>query len=372
MKLRCSKLPLGFKCPGSIRGNVDTETLVEMSYEGGALGSAVHEVLAAMVEHPTGEYPDPRPIALKHGVESEETSRLVTYGVHAWKAIAQYYPNPVSEQDLVYEGEGFVLTGHLDVVSIGDGWANFADWKSGYRQPDYYAQIMGYARLIFAQDPSFATVKGSLVWLRDWSQETVLITREDADAWERELIAQVVNWNGTYRAGEHCQYCPRFTSCPARQALVRSAVEEIGLMSPGGIVPADAMPAIVQMYREGKLSIVKGLLGQIDEMIRSYIQAVGPIDLGNGRELAMVPENRDTILPLQAWPIISERLTNEELAPCIKIGKTALLDAIGEKAGKGKGKAKAALMEELTEAKAVTQSTIYKLKERKIDPTKEG
>lgn len=364
MKLRCSRLPLAFKCPGSLRSE-DGEIRVEIAHEGGALGSAVHEILASMVEHPSGEHPDPRPVAMKYGVDAEDLSRLVSYGAHAWKAIAQYYPNAISEQDIVYETEDFTLTGHLDVVAIGDGWANFADWKSGYKQPDYYAQIMGYARLLFAQD-TFTQVKGTLIWLRDWSQETVLITREDAEAWERELVAQVVNWDGTYRAGEHCQFCPRFTSCPARQALVRSALVEIADEDEANIITGASLPHIVQMYRDGKLSIVKGLLKQIDDLIHAHIAATGPIDLGNGRELALVPENRDTIEPLKAWPVLTQYLDTDELAGCVKIGKTALLDAIGDKASKGqKAKAKAQVMSELEAANAVTKTEITKLRERK-------
>ena len=369
LALRCSKLPLAFACPGSQRhGGTYGEIRIQTANEYAALGSAIHEVLASVVLSPTLESPDLRVVALKYKVDADELNRLVNYGLHAWRALAQYYPEPVTEQDVEFSTPSFALTGHFDVGSRGADWANILDWKSGYKQPDYYHQLMGYAWLVVSNFPEVTTVRATTVWLRDWSQETLVVTAEDLGKWEESLVARVVHWDGTYTAGAHCQYCPRFSTCPARQALVQSALTEIDASAPGGIVPAAAMPVIVQMYREGKLAVVKGLLTQIEEMIRGYISAVGPIDLGNGRELALVGENRDTIHPLPAWPILSEVLTNEELAPAIKIGKTAILAAVADKAPKGqKAKVKAALMAELEAAGAVSKQTIYKMRERKIE-----
>lgn len=375
MKLRCSKLPLAFKCPASVYGDSD-DILIEFAHEGGAMGSAVHAVLETLVRAGTFEVPDVRPVSLKFGVESEELTRLSTYGLHAWKALAQYFPSPQTEVEL----EDDDLSGHIDVLSLGEDWANLADWKSSYKQPDYYDQIMGYAKLVFSNYPQVVQVKATLIWLRDWSQDTILITRDDVEAWVTTLQNRVFLWDGKYTAGAHCEYCPRFSTCPARQALVRSALAEIGAYD-SRAVSADAdgviavkvlteaaLPSIVQMYREGKLSIVKGLLKQIDDLIHTHIAATGPIDLGNGRELALVPENRDTIEPLKAWPVLTQYLETEELAGCVKIGKTAMLDAIGDKAGKGqKAKAKAQVMAELESANAVTKTEIMKLRERKIE-----
>lgn len=366
MKLRCSKLPLAFACPGSIRPEPG-EILIDHANEYAALGSAVHEVLAGMVMASNGDGPDTRAVAMKYGADPDELARLVGYGLHAWRALAQYYPDPETEIDMEYSGEGFLLAGHIDLGSPGEDWVNFLDWKSGFKRADYFHQLMGYARLSTAFFPNVKTVRATVVWLRDWSQDTMLVTAVDVAKWEEELIARVVHWDGIYSAGAHCQYCPRFSSCPARQALVQSALVEIGAEGPA-VSPA-AMPEIVRMYREGKLSVVQGLLDQIDHIIRDYIQAVGPIDLGNGRELALVGERRDTIDPLKAWAVMSEHLTNDELAPCLKVSKTALLDAVADLAGKGqKGKAKAALMEELTAAGAVNSKIIWKRRERKIEP----
>lgn len=376
MKLRCSTLPLAFACPGSIRP-AEGEVLIETANEGAPLGSAVHEVLAQLVTSPEGEYPDVRPFAMKHGTDADDLGRLVSYGSHAWRALAEYYPNPLTEQGLRYETPAFTLTGHLDLLSMADAWANFLDWKSGYKQPDYYHQFMGYALLLLAKYPHLAEIRATVVWLRDWSRDTMLVTPEDVGAWEDALNERVVHWNGTYTSGPHCQWCPRFAACPARQALVRSAIAEATGEGLGTLMhanyPVDLRPAFAAFYTSGKLQLAKQLLDRLDSLIRADIQANGALDLGNGRELALVPEPRDTIDPVKAWPVLSEHLTNEELAPAIKIGKTALLDAVGAKAGRGqKARAKAALMEELKAAEAVSTKTIHKLTERKKEESHAG
>ena len=363
LKIRASSAPLAFLCPGSLR-SVEGEVRVSMSSEPARRGSGIHFMLSRMVNQSSEEGESAKTVSLKYGVDEEELSRLVSYGQHAWTALAEYFPNPVTEQELKCSTDDFELTGHIDLISMGDGWANFLDYKSGWKQPDYFDQMMAYCLLIFETYPEVQEVRATLVWLREWTRDTVLITRKDAEEWVAEFLNEVVYWNGLYSAGSHCSFCPRFTTCPARQALVRSAVQDIE-----AIETEPTILSAVTLYREGKLSVMKRILTQVETMIRAHLEAVGPIDLGNGRELALVPEPRDKIEPLAAWPIISEALTNEELAPAIKIGKTALLDAVADKAPRGrKGKVKAELMEALKAAEAVVSDTIWKQVERKIEP----
>ncbi len=362
MKMRCSSLPLAFACPGSLRAE-EGELRVVMAYEGGALGSAVHAALATLLTDPEDEI-DPRVYAMQHGADADEVGRLIAYGTHAWRALREYFPNPIIEAGMQIVQTDFELTGHPDVLSLGPTWANFLDWKSGYKQADYFHQLMGYSCLIFETHPEVEEVRATVVWLREWTKDTTLVTRRDAEDWMVRFLNEVVYWNGVYSAGSHCSFCSRFTTCPARQALVKSAVSEIEAI--------EAEPNItdaVRLYREGKLSVMKRILSQVETMIRAHLEAAGPIDLGNGRELALAPEPRDKIDALKAWPVVSEALTNEELAPAIKILKTALLDAVADKAPRGrKAKDKTAMMEALKAAGAVATETIFRQVERKIEP----
>ena len=364
--IRASSLPLAFACAGSIHP-APGELQIQQSNEGAALGSAVHEVLAQMVTD--GELPDVRPSALKWGCDVDELGRLSRFGAQAWREIQHAFPNPLTEQELT-AGE---LSGHIDLLSLrlSDGRANIADWKSGYKQSDYYHQVMAYATLVMENFPDVQAVFLTIIWLRDREVETFRATREGVAEWNGELQRKVLKWDGvSYSAGEHCQWCPRFATCPARHALVKSAVEEA---TGGGLAsvmhadyPVDIRPAFVAFYTSGKFQLAKQLLKRLDDLIRAEIEVRGPLDLGNGRELALVAEPRDTIDPLKGWPVFLQYLTQEQLAPAVKIGKTALLDAVGATVAKGKGKIKEQIMSELKAVDAVAKKDIFKLRERPI------
>jgi hypothetical protein len=368
MNLRCSALPLAFKCGGSLRP-AEGEVLIDPIEEGGQLGSAVHEALAHLVG--TGELPDVRPLALKYEVDSDEVGRLTFYGNLAWQQLRSAFPDPMTEQEVKIEIESdWILSGHIDVLSFSPEVAALVDWKSGYKQSDFYHQLMGYADLLFLVS-GVQSVRCSIVWLREHMIETFTLIRPDSATWSLSLAREVLAWDGVYHPGEHCTLCRRFSSCPARIAMARAAIEEVGGPPLTDLLDVQEirvhMPAVATLYRTGKIALAKEVLDRINNLVRIYIKTVGPIPLDATTELALVEEPRDTIDPLKAWPIISKYLTDVEFAPAVKIGKTALLDAISAKAPKGqKGKAKTQLMEELKAAWAVTQTPIYKLKAQPI------
>src|SRR3990167_8363336 len=366
MNLRCSALPLAFKCGGSLRP-AEGEVLIDPIEEGGQLGSAVHEALAHLVS--TNTLLDVRPLALKYEADPDEVGRLTYYGNLAWQQLRHAFPDPMVEQEVTVEGEQ-PISGHIDVLSFTPEIAALVDWKSGYRQTDFYNQLMGYAHLLFRVS-GVQTVRCSIVWLREQTIETFTVSRAEITSWAESLDQQVVNWDGVYHPGDHCTYCRRFSSCPARIAMARAAIEEVGGPQLTDLLDVQDiqrhLPAVATLYRTGKIAVAKQVLKKIDEMIRAHIEAVGPIPLSDTVELALVEEPRDQIDPLKAWPIITKYLTDVEFAPAVKIGKTALLDAIALKAPRGKkAGAKTQLMEELKAAWAVSQTPIYKLKTQPI------
>lgn len=367
--IRCSRLPLAFHCPGSIRRDQD-ETLIEVvDGDAGPLGSAVHEALASLVLEEDPHVPDLRPIAVKYGVDDKEVGRLVWYGFEAWRELRPAFPDPFTELELDSETPEFSLTGHPDLVSVQGDLLAYADWKSGYRQADFYPQLMGYGSLLLSNFPDAKKIRATLVWLRDHSMQTFSLSREEVVAWETTLAQEVVRWDGMYHAGSHCQWCPRFSSCPARKAIVRSAVEETSgdaLLKLLDTAPREVlMPQLAAFWRSGKLALAEQIITRCKDLLKADVSVHGPIDLGNGRELALVPVPRDEIKPLEAWPILGKYLTDTELAGAVKIGKTAMLTAVSDKAPKGKKKAaKDQVMAELEAANAVEKGGYDRMMER--------
>ena len=87
-----------------------------------------------------------------------------------------------------------------------------------------------------------------------------------------------------------------------------------------------------------KIKMLQRFLEAAERNARMEIGHRGEVDDGDGGLIHMVPTkgNRE-IAPLAAWPILSARLTDSEMAGVVEIGVGRLEDAIKAKAPRGKG-----------------------------------
>ena len=134
-------------------------------------------------------------------------------------------------------------------------------------------------------------------------------------------------------------------TCPAITAMARSAVE---MFAPGKVFTLTTCtgPELAEFFRRVKL--LQGLLKDAESAARLEISGRGEVDDGAGGVIHFVPTagNRE-IDPLAAWPILTAKLTDEEMATVVDIGVGKMEKAIKAKAPKGKG---AAAIRELSEA----------------------
>jgi hypothetical protein len=85
----------------------------------------------------------------------------------------------------------------------------------------------------------------------------------------------------------------------------------------------------------------------------------GPLSFPDGRSLVLRDQEREEIDARIAWPVLEANLTPDDLSGAIKVGKTAVLDAIKATAPRGqKGKVADAVMDELRKLGAVTTKTV--------------
>ena len=371
-RFRASSLPMAFKCGGSVHLD-DGSLRVEPVCEPATLGTVVHEVLAEVVSKGLDELPELLPFAERHDLEAQidELAMLARFGLQAWKELrGMIAPDAFVEAEPAIESDR--LTGHIDVLAqwstgrelvINDACL-IVDWKSGRLDADHYNQMAAYAWLS-NQCGVFDTVTVVVVLLRDRAYRTYRFTAETLERWYAGFLAGVVNWDGTFHPGEHCRFCPRAMTCPARTALIRSALNDLHVGIPA-LTPenrAELAVRLVDLYR--RLKVVKGAIDSFDDQLRTEIETGGPLPTGDGGMLSLVVSHRDNIDPLKSWPVMdAEGLTGEEIAPAVKIGKTKLLEAVAAKHAKGmKGKAKAAFMEAMERAGAVTQTENKTLRE---------
>jgi hypothetical protein len=379
-RLRCSGLPLVFLC--SEAGRRDDGMAIDHHSDEGSLGSATHAVMETVVSRGDVRHTSELDIAgtaASFDVDPEELGRLVWYGIDAWRALrprVERAGRAVTEMPLRAElAENVLLSGHMDVFAIDaeTRTAYVIDWKTGRVVRAYYHQLMGYAWLVFQDNPDVDQVEVSAVWLRESEIQGYTITREQARAWQARLVGEVVNAPpNSFTTGGHCVHCPRADSCPALTSIAR---RDAGIF--GNVAMAEQIqrgladlsgPEIVALHRRSK--IIRAMCDSLDTEVKRVVRANGSLDAGDGTEYRLRDDPKRELDALRAWPVLQELLTPEELATAIKLSISKLETAVAAKAPKrGGAAAKRELARQLEEAGAVLVGTVTKLVESKKPPT---
>ena len=276
----------------------------------------------------------------------------------AWDAIKDQYPAPQVEQQLVQELPNFTLCGHPDLFGVQDGILRVPDWKSGYKtDTDVLPQLLGYAYLAHCEVPKGVTINKielAVIWLRSNEIQEWEYTPAQVKEWMRDLHKRAGAWNGNdFTAGEHCQYCPRFHDCPARQALAKSAVQDVMDVNVATTSRADLCQRMPDVY--AKVQMVERQIKAFREWLREDLKKNGPMVCGPEKVLHLAIRRKSVLDIQKGWDVFRGALDDAELNKCMRISKTDVLAAIGAKsAPRMMGKDQAAFMLSLEEAGAIT------------------
>jgi hypothetical protein len=363
--LRCSSLPLAFRCPGSVRRGV-----VPINEAGDAadVGTAAHEGLATMVRTGRVDWDAVPELAKKHGVDEQELRVLLAMGAKLWAAVRASFPNADAEVSLRQQIGSVVLTGHPDVLSAVPGPAGavgtVGDWKGGRLDSTYREQLLGYCALVLLKHDVLTEVKAGVLWLRDGDYEPHGMTRAGLYEWLARLQAEIVNWDGIYRPGAHCQYCPRSHECAAANALARRDMAVLMDQDlPGHLEDAetvremrerepDKLVNLVEIARRVQKQAERVISAARDEVIRA-----GDV-VGSEKRLTMQEKTGRQLDAWAAFPVLQEVLDDPEMAEIIDISLAKAEELVAKKAGRGNGaKAKRELIAKLEEVGAITTST---------------
>ena len=364
--LRCSALPLAFRCPASIRPS--TLPLNE-SNDAAVLGTAVHEALRSVVETGSLDWAAVPDIAQRHGVAEDDVRALAAMGAKLWPQIAASFEGALSEVEVSAEvAPGVWLTGHLDGIARRLRVARGLDWKTGRRDRDYAHQMKGYASLLLLEDPELEEVTLTVVWLRTGEVESYTCRRPDADAWVAELVRAVIQWDGVYHPHDECPHCPRSHECAASNALARRDIaaiadkvivarveSELSLMSPAEIVEVVKKAAMVQGYAE-----------RVRQAVRAHVMKHGDV-VADGIRLTIDTEERRDIDTLKAWPVLEAAgFDDQDFAESLTVRISRAEKVVAKKAGRGKGAtAVRELKAALEKAGAIEIKEIHKLTEKR-------
>lgn len=368
LNLRCSALPLAFRCPAAIRPSAIP---LNESHEAADDGTAVHEVLRPLPTTDRIDWQSIPAIARKYGSDPKEVRVLAAQGVKLWNQVRESFRGALTEVRVEREvAPGFVLTGHADILAIAQRVMRGADWKSGRKDRDHAQQFRGYAALSLLASDDIDEVTWTGLWIREQEIENYHFTRADAHAWLAELVERVVGWDGVYRPGGHCGHCPRNHECDAANALIR---RDLAVIADRALVArAEDALDLASMTPSEKLAIFQraDLVAKFAERIRAAIKAHieehGDI-VADGVRLTTVEENRREVDPAKAWPVLEGRGFDEkDFARIIKISMGEVEAVAAEKAGRGNGaSAKREVGAALTAAGALKINTTKKLKEKR-------
>lgn len=235
------------------------------------------------------------------------------------------------------------------------------DWKFGYKEAEGQAhQLMAYGwALCQARRLPVRTV---IAWVRDGSLEIADYTPEQLDAWAIELKSRLAS--GAYQPGSACTYCPRASAgCAVRESWVQSSAAALVQFFPGELLPIEQLRKAWLMK-----DAVKKAIDQVEEAMKSQIELVGPVDLGDGRNLVLEQQERESVvLSPSVIKSLSIQLDQQPEDLMESIGATCsmskLKDAISATAPRGqKGKTIEAALEGLREAEALKVTRFQQIK----------
>lgn len=348
---RASSANLYSLCPAAAHDEND-EVLVNPVDDAGTLGTAVHEAAAEIVMN---QIPDYDAIQSKYNLDAGQRKELEIMAAVArrfWDEYAPQFGQRFVEHAIVC-GED---TGHCDVIGDTEDVVRVLDWKTTrLSDVNYTPQMMTYLWLALSDFPR-AKLQYIICFLRD---KTIEVSREfsaeEVCQWHAEYVDRLRSWDGrTYNPGGHCGYCRRKAVCPSIRAELAQLCDD-NEMAENRV--AD-LPSEVKVSLWERIGMAQRFLERAREIIKLQAEAAGGTLNGEGKSLVLKEQQKQSIRAREAWPVLTSRLTEDDLAPAVSIKKTELLDAVAAKAPRGEKKhAKEALMEELEAAGAVETTT---------------
>jgi len=234
----------------------------------------------------------------------------------------------------------------------------------------YAAQVKAYAILALGGDYDKTDTASVLtVWLRDSTYEKFTMSREEMRQYAQQIDDTFApGFENRYVVNPGCIWCPRRLTCAAWQAKTAQA---LAVMTNGEPYPmpttAEEWRVLMPRYAQARerARMVDSVLRSFDAVLRSNVQSFGPLDLGDGKELALCPTKKRRIKPVEAWPVLAARL-DDRMPECVTISISTAEAIVAENAAKGQKKAvKEELNAALAEAGAVEVEEIYTLRERR-------
>jgi len=341
------------------------------------VGNLVH---AALAQHVEGQEFDIHEAAVRAELsdgDEEEALELYQTGERAWAEKREAFVDPATERLAEYalradDGTDWTLAGTMDVVSpTGANAAVFLDWKTGRLDTGHQHQGYGYAWLIWnvLGRPAECRVTGMFAYLRYRYVRTVVYDVPALEAWEHNLVHNVLPGRATYHPGSQCRWCGLRHDCPAKRQVMQGIVDEM-VVSPQTKADPSYQGYLERAAQQAqaisaanptspdlgrlvadllfRMRLMRVLADDTEQLVRGWLGAAGSIVLPGGTALALLPQERRSIIVDKALPILRTRLRPEQIEACSTLSLTKIKKAVVAKVQRGeKGKLAEALVREL-------------------------
>jgi hypothetical protein len=262
---------------------------VETSSEYAARGHAIHAFLEGVNRVGREKALEAVPEDLRSACEALDTAKLPTDpSRYAAEVAFAFDPNTGKGRELgrgigrrydVNDGE---IAGTADVIALlEDDGVFVSDFKSGWSRRTAARDSLQLRFYALAAARAYGRSRAVVQVIRvfedgtTWTDEAAL-DAFDLDSFALELGALAAMLEGHRRLyaeggepplveGSHCTWCPAFSRCPAKTALLRAAALEAP--SPSEITPGLAARAY------GRLKLYKAAVEKAEEILKTYARA---------------------------------------------------------------------------------------------------
>jgi hypothetical protein len=329
------------------------------------VGTAGHDGLAELVRTGKIDWESVPALAKKHDVDEPELRVMLALGAQLWASVRESFPNALAEVPMQAQVGTATLTGHTDILARSLLTAHVGDWKLGRLDSNYREQLLGYAALALLTYPELTAATAGVLWVREHEYERYALSRHGLDEWRHRFEAEIIQWDGTYRPGSHCQYCPRSHECPAANALARRDMAILLDQDlPGQLEDTETIAELIRRDPAQIVALVekaRAVSKQADRVvdaIKAEVLRSGDI-VGADKRLTLLKSEKRHLDVIQAFPVLQEEgFDDGDMAEVISISVSKAETLIAKRAGKGSGAAAVrAFDDKLAKAGAISTST---------------
>lgn len=295
-KISASKLWYGGNCLYWARPEVVYP--VQEAGEKAKLGSCFHEVAEGVsIEEALKWWPSVDTDDLLAHVEAwrpwwdgiknqpEGWINEIAFAINARDLSVRQIDRPTRE-DHKYKTEEWEIPGCLDLVLVKDDKVLVGDYKTGGRgvqkKVEDFEEQMGFAAYAAAK---FYKKDTAVAFINHVTPEGVKVDHKTYNKKQLRMIGQSLAWipfaveHAVPNPGDHCEYCPAKTVCPATMEIVSEIMPTtMAVAEPTGLAPITTQEEAAKLY--SWVSRAAALAKQGDEMLREFAKANGGVDLG--------------------------------------------------------------------------------------------